>query len=128
MSYPTKDLLLFEELTADKLALVDAFGLNQYIFSQEKGATFSNVKDGIKMAYNDTIIPEAKKIYNNISEQIGLEKEGLRLVPKFDHLPVLQKDKLESSQALNSRADALNKIIQAGVELTDALTGITVSF
>lgn len=119
MSYPTKDLMLFEELTADKLALVDAFGLNQYIFSQEKGATFSNVKDGIKMAYNDTIIPEAKKIYNNITEQIGLEKEGLRLVPKFNHLPVLQKDKLESSQALNSRADALNKIIQAGVVLTD---------
>ena len=119
MSYPTKDLLLFEELTADKLALVDAFGLNQYIFSQEKGATFSNVKDGIRMAYNDTIIPEAKKIYNNITEQIGLEKEGLRLVPKFDHLPILQKDKLESSQALNTRADALNKIIQAGIELTD---------
>lgn len=119
MSYPTKDLMLFEELTADKLAIIDAFGLNYYVFSSEKGSTFTNVRDGIRMAYNDTIIPETKKIYDNISEQIGLEKEGLRLVPKFDHIPVLQSDILEESQSLNTRADALNKIIQAGVILSD---------
>jgi len=119
MSFPTKDLMLFEELTADKLSIIDAFGLNYYVFSSEKGSTFTNVRDGIRMAYNDTIIPETKKIYDNITEQIGLDKEGLRLVPEFNHIPVLQKDILEESQSLNTRADALNKILQAGVILSE---------
>ena len=119
MSFPTKDLMLFEELTADKLAVIDAYGLNYYVFSNEKGSTFSNVRDGIRMAYTDTIIPEANKIYDNLTEQLGLEKEGLRLKSHFDHIPVLQKDVLEESQSLNTRADALNKIILAGVQLSD---------
>jgi hypothetical protein len=119
MSFPTKDLMLFEELTADKLAVIDAFGLNYYIFSNEKGSTFSNVRDGIRMAYTDTIIPETDKIYDNLTEQLGLDKEGLRLKAHFDHIPVLQSDILEESQSLNSRADALNKIILAGVILSD---------
>jgi hypothetical protein len=71
------------------------------------------------MAYTDTIIPESDKIYDNLTEQLGLDKEGLRLKAHFDHIPVLQKDMLESSQALNSRAEALNKIILSGVVLTD---------
>jgi phage portal protein BeeE len=119
MSYPTKDLMLFEELTADKLAVIDAFGLNYYVFSNENGSTFSNVRDGIRMAYTDTIIPESDKIYDNLTEQLGLDKEGLRLKAHFDHIPVLQKDMLESSQALNSRAEALNKIILSGVVLSE---------
>lgn len=119
MSYPTKDLMLFEELTADKLALIDAFGLNYYVFSNEKGSTFSNVRDGIRMAYTDTIIPESDKIYDNLTEQLGLDKEGLRLKAHFDHLPVLQSDVAQESQSLNTRADALNKIITAGVVLSD---------
>lgn len=119
MSFPTKDLMLFEELTADKLAVIDAYGLNYYIFSNEKGSTFSNVRDGIRMAYTDTIIPETDKIYDNLTEQLGLDKEGLRLKAHFDHIPVLQSDVLEESQSLNSRADALNKIILAGVILSD---------
>ena len=119
MSYPTKDLMLFEELTADKLAVIDAFGLNYYVFSNEKGSTFSNVRDGIRMAYTDTIIPETDKIYDNLTEQLGLDKEGLRLKAHFDHIPVLQSDVLNESQSLNTRADALNKIILAGVPLSD---------
>ena len=71
------------------------------------------------MVYTDTIIPESDKIYDNLTEQLGLDKEGLRLKAHFDHIPVLQSDVLEESQSLNTRADALNKIIIAGVELTD---------
>ena len=119
MSYPTKDLMLFEELTADKLAIIDLFGLNYYIFSNEKGSTYSNVRDGIRMAYTDTIIPESKKIYDNITESLGLDKQGLRLVADYDHIPVLQDDYLSQSEALNKRADALTKIVNAGIALSE---------
>jgi phage portal protein BeeE len=119
MSYPTKDLMLFEELTADKLAIIDLFGLNYYIFSNEKGSTYSNVRDGMRMAYTDTIIPESKKIYDNITESLGLDKQGLRIVADYDHVPVLQDDYLSQSEALNKRADALTKIVNAGIGLSE---------
>ena len=128
MSYPTKDLLLFEELTADKMAIIDAYGLNAYIFSQEKGATFSNVKDGIRMAYTDTIIPETEQLYASMSHQLGLDQEGLKLVPDFSHLPVLQDDENLKADSMNKRADVVNKVNAAGVILSEeeirAIVGI----
>ena len=119
MTFPTKDLMLYEELTADKMAIVDIYGLNSYVFSQEKGATFSNVKEGLKMAYTDTIIPETKALYAGISEQLGLDEEGLSLQPDFSHLPILQTDENQNAQALDTRAAALLKIQEAGVVLND---------
>lgn len=119
MSYPTKDLMLFEELTEDKMAIIDAYGLSYYLFSQAKGSTFTNVKEGMKMSYQDTIIPETEQMYSTLSHQLGLTDEGLYLKPDFSHIAVLQSDKNEEASAMNLRADAVNKIITAGIELTD---------
>lgn len=119
MSFPTRDLLLFEEQTADKLALIDAFGLNYNLFSQEKGATFSNVRDSIRMVYTDTIIPETQKMYDAMSQQLGLEDEGIMIKAEFDHLPVLQPDEHENALTLRDAADALLKINELGVNLSE---------
>lgn len=117
MSYPTKDLMLFEELTADKLAIIDAYGLNYNLFSSEKGATFSNVKDSIRMAYTDTIIPETQKMYDQILQEIGLADEGYRLVAEFDHLPVLQADEKQGAEVRKMDAETLVKIRELGIEM-----------
>ena len=119
MSYPTKDLMLFEEMTSDKLAIIDAYGLNPYLFSQEQGATFSNVREGVRMAYTDTIIPETIQMYNTISHQLGLNEEGLILVPDFSHIPVMQPDEKLKAETMNLRADAIKKIIESGVDLSE---------
>jgi phage portal protein BeeE len=119
MSYPTKDLMLFEELNADKLALIDAFGLNSYIFSQDKGATFSNVKEGVRMAYTDTIIPETEQLYSSLTHQLGLDLEGLTLTADFSHLPILQQDENAKASAMNLRADVITKAQAAGINLSD---------
>ena len=119
MSYPTKDLMLFEELTEDKMAIIDAYGLSYYLFSQAKGSTFSNVKEGMRMTYQDTIIPETEQMYATISHQLGLTNDGLLLIPDFSHVAVLQDDKNAEASAMNLRADAVNKIITAGVQLSD---------
>jgi len=126
MSYPTKDLLLFEELSESKLAVIEAYELNPNIFIS--GNKFENVKQGLKMTYQDTIIPETNEMYATISHQLGLDEEGLRLEVDFSHLPILQSDKNLEADAMNKRADAVNKIIQSGIELSDdekkALLGI----
>lgn len=119
MSFPTKDLMLFEELTADKLALIDAYGLNVYCFSQDKGATFTNVRDGVRMAYTDTIIPETQQMYDSIMSQFGLSQDGYRLIADFSDIPVMQPDKLAAAETINKKADAINKLIQAGVTFTE---------
>jgi HK97 family phage portal protein len=119
MSYPTKDLMLFEELNADKIALIDAFGLSMNLFSSEKGTTFTNVRDSIRMCYQDTIIPETQQMYDSMMNQLGLDKEGLRLIALFDHLPVLAEDEFALSRSMKARAEALEKIVAMGVTLTD---------
>jgi HK97 family phage portal protein len=118
MSYPTKDLMLFEELNADKIALIDAFGLSMNLFSSEKGTTFTNVRDSIRMCYQDTIIPETQQMYDSMMNQLGLDKEGLRLIALFDHLPVLAEDDLALSRSMKARAEALEKLQAMGIGLT----------
>lgn len=119
MAFPTKDLMLFEELTEDKMALIDAYGLSYYLFSQAKGATFANVKEGMRMTYQDTIIPETEQMYSTLSHQLGLVDEGLHLIPDFSHIAVLQVDENQKASAMNLRADAVNKIIASGIDLDD---------
>ena len=119
MSYPTQDLMLFEELNADKIALIDAFGLSINLFSSEKGTTFTNVRDSIRMCYQDTIIPETQQMYDSMMNQLGLDKEGLRLIAEFDHLPVLADDEFALSRSMKARAEALEKIVAMGVTLTE---------
>ena len=131
MSYPTKDLMLFEEMTADKMAIIDTYGLNAYLFSQEKGATFSNVRDGIRMAYTDTIIPETEQMYATMSHQLGLTKEGLTLVPDFSHIAVLQDDEGVKTQSMERRANIMKIANESGYTFTqddfDLFVGITKS-
>ena len=118
MSYPTKDLMLFEELTADKMAIIDAYGLSINLFSTEKGATFSNVKDSIRMVYTDTIIPETQSMYNSLMKQWGLDQE-FYLKADFGHLPVLQVDEKSKAEVMKIKAETLEKIAALGVDLSE---------
>jgi hypothetical protein len=114
MSYPTRDLMLFEELTEDKLAIIDAFGLNYNLFSSEKGATFSNVRDSIRMCYTDTIIPETQQMYDSMIAQWGLQGEYY-LQANFDHLPILQDDENQKASAEKTKVDTYSVMLRDGV-------------
>lgn len=119
MSFPTKELMLFEEMTADKLAIIDTFGLNANLFSSEKGSTFTNVRDSIRMVYTDTIQPETQQVYDNIMQQFGLADEGYRLVAEFDHLPIMQSDAKQEAETDKLRAETFEKLQTLGVNLSE---------
>jgi hypothetical protein len=113
MTFPTKDLMLFEEMTADKIAIIDEYGLNQHMFGQGeggKGSTFSNVEMGERQAYNSTIIPDTQIMYDEFTKQLGLDKQGLYLVPDFSHISVLKADEKKDAESLLKRAEAVSKI------------------
>ncbi len=119
MSYPTKDLMLFEELTADKLALIDAYGLSYNLFSKTEGTTFTNVRDSIRMVYQDTIIPETQQFYDSLINQFGLKEEGYYLKACFEHLPILQEDEKEKAEVMRIRSETLRTMSEMGIELNE---------
>lgn len=119
MSFPTKDLMLFEEVKEDFLKIIDAFGLNMNIFSSLEGSTFSNVRDSIRMVYTDTIIPETQTLYDSIIKFYGLDKEGYKLEADFSALPVLQSDKEKESSIQKVKAETLKAVTEMGIILTE---------
>lgn len=118
MSYPTKDLMLFEELSADKIAIIDTYGLSVNLFSSDKGATFTNVRDSIRMVYTDTIIPEVQSMYDSMMKQWGLDGEYY-LKAEFNHLPVMQVDEESRANVQKTKAETLEKIAGLGVQLSE---------
>jgi hypothetical protein len=115
MSYPTRDLMLFEELNADKIAIIDAYGMNVNLFSSEKGTTFTNVRDSVRMVYTDTIIPETQQMYDTIAHQMGLDQQGISIVADFSHLPVLQDDEQMKASADKTKVDTYSVMLRDGV-------------
>ena len=118
MSFPTRDLLLFEELNADKIAIIDVYGLNINLFSSEKGTTFTNVRDSIRLVYTDTIIPETQSMYDSMMKQWGLSDEYY-LKAEFDHLPAMQVDEESKANVQKTKAETLEKIAGLGVNLSE---------
>jgi len=123
MNFDVEELALHLEETQNFRILVDAFGLNMNIFSDEKGATFENQKEGQRSAYESTIIPQAESWLEKLSKAILTEqdiKSGLRLWPDFTHLPCLQANQKEKSEADDKKASAFKKTVE-GIEKLRAL-------
>lgn len=123
MSYPTKDLMLFEEVDADTRAIIDNYGLNDNLFSREKGSTFSNLQDGFKQAYQATIIPFAEELAMRYTKIFMLpDNEWLEL--DYSHLPALQKNEKERAEVLEKKANALRTLKELGTYSDDELRDI----
>ncbi len=115
MSYPTKDLLLFEEVDADFRTIIDHYGLNDNLFSREKGSTFTNLAEGLKQAYQTTVIPEAEELAMNRSRMFGLLDKGEWLELDYSHIPVLQANNKEKAEILQLKANAISQLSQLGL-------------
>jgi hypothetical protein len=115
MTFPTRDLLLFEEVDANFLSIIDAYGMNANIFSREKGSTFENLAQGIKQAYQSTIIPEAEELAMNRTRLFGLESKGEWLELDYSHIEVLQENEKEKAEVLQLKANTLEKLNTSGL-------------
>lgn len=111
MSYPTKDLLLMEQIDANFLTILAKFGVNQNVFVN---STYENLKNGLIQTHNDTIVPHADSFTQALSTFIGIEK-GYRLVLDYSHLPYLQTDKKKEADTFQSVSLALNNLVQSQV-------------
>jgi phage portal protein BeeE len=121
MTYPTKDLMLFEEVDADFRVIIDHYGLNDNLFSREKGSTFTNLAEGLKQAYQSTIIPIGKELAMNRSERFKLLEKGEWLELDYGKIPVLQENLKEKAETLEKKANAIVKLKETGYYTSDEL-------
>jgi phage portal protein BeeE len=115
ISYPTKDLLLFEEIEDDFAAICGAYGMARDIFPSTKGATFENQKQAYVQTYQNTIQPEADLLMRMLSDRLGLTDQGLKLEADYSWLPVMQADKQSEEAANKSKAETLSIMLKDGV-------------
>ena len=113
MSYPTKDLMLFEEIEDDFQQIIDMYGMNRDLFSSTKGATFENQEMAQKGVYNNTIIPEANSLMKALSNFLGLTERGTMLVATYNHLELFEEDLPE------------DKIFDSQLSLRGSVGGVT---
>ena len=114
MSYPTKDLLLFEEIDANFRAIIDAFGLNDNIFSRTKGSTYENIAEGIKLAYQNCVIPFAEDIALGMSKANGLNGVDHYLKLDFSHIEFLKDDMVAQSEVNKRNAETYAILMEQG--------------
>lgn len=123
MSYPTKDLLLMEQIDANFLSILNVLGVNQNLFLN---STYENLKNGLIQTHNDTVLVYADGFTQALGKFIGV-KDGYRLVLDYSHLPYLQTDKLQDAQTFSTVSTALNQLVTAGILDTKAANTMLVN-
>jgi len=116
LSIPVDELRLFEEVESGYIDFLDMLGLNINISPRAKGTTFENLKQGLIMAYNDTIIPEGEDLAQGLTTFLGLDQQNRRLRLSYDHLAILQKNKKEQSEVLLNASRSINQLGSAGAQ------------
>ena len=114
MSYPTKDLMLFEEVDQDFKLIIDGLGLNENIFSFSKASTFSNYEQGLKAAYQDCIIPLAEDRALGFTKFFGMDGVNEWLEKDYSHLDVLKADQSQLASADKTRAETIAILNEQG--------------
>ena len=113
-SFATKDMMLFEEVTADKMAIIDEYGLNLNVFASEQGSTYENAREGKKMAYQDSIIPYAEKDCYGLTVLLKLIEKGEWIELDYSHIESLQEDLVKKAETLQKKAMAYRILKETG--------------
>lgn len=108
MTFPTKDLMLFEEIKDSALVVYDAYGVPVFLTPFADQTTYTNLNAAEKRFYTTVVIPATENIAGTIGKYFKLEDQNLELRVYFDHLEIFQKSKKDEADALKSITDALN--------------------
>jgi len=119
-SYPVKEMMTFETISEGMKRIIDSVQLNDNIFSKEKSKVQANLQEGLKMAYQDAIIPFANDYCNNFSENLIL-KEGHKIALNYNHISALQKDDKTDNEVKEIKARAVKTYVDAGYSKEQAL-------
>lgn len=92
MGYPTKDLLLMEEVTESTRAICAGQNFPPFILGLAD-TTYNNMSAAEKGLYQNATIPDAANYYDQITTAFNLRNKNLYIVKDYSHIPSLQEDK-----------------------------------
>lgn len=115
LSYPTKDLMLFEECEDSVQAFCGAYGMKRDIFPSTTGATFENQAEAEKSTYYSTISPAADTYCAYLGKILNLEEEEVELYLDYAHLPVMQNDLLDTAKEKGESVKVYSQMLHDGV-------------
>jgi len=114
LNYPIKDQMIFETINHTMQKVIDAIGLNENIFSRDKQSTFTNMNEGLKMAYQDSIIPFAELFCFALNDSLGLFDMGIYIELDYSHIPALQENQKDVAQNAKMKAEAIQGLVSLG--------------
>ena len=127
LNYPIKEQMIFETINHTMQKVIDAIGLNENIFSRDKQSTFTNMNEGLKMAYQDSIIPFAELFCFALNDSLGLFDLGIYIELDYSHIPALQENQKDVATNAKVKSEALQGLVSIGYTIQEAeqLLGIT---
>lgn len=115
MAMSVKDLMLFEEIESDAIAISNAFGVPELLIKYYlKGGTFKNLDASEKRLYDATIIPETRDFMVGINNFFKTHEHGIELLGTFDHLHILQINKKEEAQTIKIKESTAASAFKLG--------------
>lgn len=105
MTFPTKDLLLFEEIEDDTRQIADSLDYPNFLLGFKNGSTFNNVNEAKKALYQDAIIPEAEIWAETFTRFFDLKTAKFSV--SFDHIEVFKKGEKERAETMKAINEAL---------------------
>lgn len=115
MTFPTKDLMLFEEIEDDVRQICDNYTYPMHLLGFKAGTTFSNMAEAKKSLYQDAIIPESNRFAKAITSFLNTEKYGFTISVSYDHLEVFQKNEKEKADAMRIKVLAFDTAFKSKV-------------
>jgi len=127
MTYPTKELMLFEEIEDDVRQIADNYDYPMYLLGFKDGTTYSNVREAKASLYQDSIIPESEAFYSALSTFFETERDGFSIKICYDHLEILQKSEKEKAESFKLMSEGA-KIAYEGKVITKEEFRVLIGF
>lgn len=106
MAMSVKELMLFEEVESDAIAVANALGIPELLLKYYiQGGTFENLNLSEKRLYDSTIIPESRDFMNSLNSFLGTHEYDIELLGSYDHLNILQPNQKEEAEKDKTRQD-----------------------
>jgi hypothetical protein len=103
--FPTRELMLFEEIEDDFNTICDRCGIARELFDAQ--TTFANKKMAETSTYINTIAPAWKDFFEVLNKTLNTSAEKIRIDPVFTHVEALQRNEYEKNQAEQLKSTVL---------------------
>ena len=106
MAFNVQQLMLIEIDDNATGKLCDAFGYPFFLMSNGKSGTFNNVGEAEKSLYQNTIIPDAVSLDEQMNKGLKAQANNILIQTDYSHIDALQESKQEAAVARKTNDDA----------------------